>query len=88
MVRILNAKQTGRRVAGAVYVGRPSPFGNPFVIGRDGDRETVIAKYEAWLRARPELVEKVKRELKGKDLICWCHPQRCHAEVLAAIANE
>jgi hypothetical protein len=30
-----------------VYVGRPSPFDNPFVIGRDGDRGTVIRKYRA-----------------------------------------
>jgi hypothetical protein len=32
-----------------VYVGRPSKWGNPFVIGRDGSREEVIAKYRAWI---------------------------------------
>ncbi len=32
-----------------VYIGRPGPWGNPFVIGRDGTREQVIAKYRTWL---------------------------------------
>ena len=61
-----------------VYVGRPSPFGNPFVIGRDGDRGTVIGKYRAWLLAQPALGELVRRELAGKVLGCWCAPAPCH----------
>ena len=71
-----------------VYVGRPSPFGNPFVIGRDGDRETVIRKYRAWLVAQPALVERVRRELANKVLGCWCAPAPCHGDVLAAVAND
>jgi hypothetical protein len=35
-----------------VYIGRPSIWGNPFVIGRDGDRAEVIGQYEAWLTRR------------------------------------
>jgi len=33
--------------------------------------------------------EEIKRELRGKDLMCWCrldHP--CHADVLLEIANS
>lgn len=71
----------------AVYVGRPSPFGNPFVIGRDGSREDVIRKYEAWLMAQPGLVARAKEELRGRDLVCWCAPRACHADVLMKIAN-
>jgi len=71
-----------------VYVGRPSPFGNPFVIGRDGDRETVIRKYRAWLVAQPALVERVRRELADKVLGCWCAPAPCHGDVLADVAND
>jgi hypothetical protein len=70
-----------------VYVGRPSPFGNPFVIGRDGDRGTVIRKYRAWLLAQPALVERARRELAGKVLGCWCAPSPCHGDVLADVAN-
>jgi hypothetical protein len=26
-------------------------------------------------------------ELRGKELVCWCAPERCHAEVLIELAN-
>lgn len=71
-----------------VFVGRGSPFGNPFVIGRDGTREDVIAKFDAWLRTQPEKVALVKRFLRGKVLGCYCAPRACHGDVLARIANE
>jgi hypothetical protein len=72
----------------AVYVGRPSEFGNPFVIGRDGTRDEVVDKYRGWLMGQPELVEKAKQQLAGKNLVCWCAPARCHADVLLEIANH
>jgi len=71
----------------AVYVGRGSPFGNPFKIGRDGNRLRVIQRFEAWLKAQPELMERVAVELKDKDLVCHCAPRYCHAEILYEIAN-
>lgn len=46
MINIVNRKTYRGE---SVYVGRPSALGNPFVIGRDGDRETVIEKYRRWL---------------------------------------
>lgn len=70
------------------YIGRPGPYGNPFAIGRDGTRAEVIAKYEAWLLSQPELLARVRTELCGKVLGCWCAPQACHGDVLARIANE
>lgn len=72
----------------SVYIGRPSKWGNPFVIGRDGSRGEVIRKYEAWIRKDPDLVESAKRELRGKDLVCFCSPKPCHGDVLMGIANE
>jgi hypothetical protein len=27
-------------------------------------------------------------ELRGKNLVCWCAPERCHAEVLIELANR
>lgn len=71
-----------------VYVGRPSTFGNPFFIGRDGTRSEVIRKYEEWVRSQPDLVRQVKEELRGKILGCWCSPLPCHGDVLARIADE
>lgn len=70
-----------------VYIGRPSYWGNPFVIGKDGTREQVIAKYEVWLRKQPKLMA-VLIELKGKTLGCWCRPHACHGDVLLRLANE
>lgn len=70
-----------------VYVGRPSKWGNPYEIGRDGDRFDVIAKYEKYLQSNPELLAQVG-ELKGKRLGCWCSPKICHGDILAKLANE
>ena len=85
MARVLN-KRTCEDEEG-VYIGRPSKFGNPFVLGKDGSRERVIEKYERFLLSRPDLVEAAKRELKGKNLICWCAPYACHGDILLRIAN-
>lgn len=70
-----------------VYIGRPSKWGNPFVIGKDGDRETVIAKYHNWLLSQPHLLKDLT-ELKGKVLGCWCSPSACHGDVLVDMANN
>ena len=71
-----------------VYIGRPSKWGNPFVLGKDGNREEVIAKYKAWIEAQPALLEAAKKELKGKTLGCWCAPLSCHGDILVGIAND
>lgn len=70
-----------------VYIGRPSKWGNPFTIGKDGNREEVIIKYIDWLEKQPELLASI-HELKGKILGCWCCPNACHGDVLAEIANN
>lgn len=69
----------------AVYVGRPTKWGNPFVIGRDGTREETIQKYRGTITLIVERAAKL--ELKGKHLVCWCAPKPCHADVLLEIAN-
>lgn len=100
-VRGLNLKEEAR--AKVVYCGREcagwkgSPLGNPFVIGKDGNREQVIEKYRAWLKeivrdglkgksspAWIELLKIVERVKKGEDVVlgCWCNPLPCHAEVI------
>lgn len=68
------------------YIGRPSKWGNPFVIGRDGTREQVVKQYEEWLRGQPDLMAALP-ELKDKTLACWCHPLACHGDVLARLVN-
>lgn len=70
-----------------VYIGRPGKWGNPFVIGRDGDRDEVIIAYRSWLLGQPDLVQAAKTELRGKVLACWCAPKPCHGDVLAEVAD-
>ncbi len=81
---VLNRRTTYNRGTNCVYVGRPSKWGNPFTIGRDGTRDEVVEKYRAWL----PMSGLDPRELRGKDLVCWCAPERCHADVLLEKANE
>ena len=69
-----------------VYIGRPSRWGNPFVIGKDGTRADVIAKYQAYVQADPRLMRDLA-ELRGKTLGCWCKPAACHGDVLALLAD-
>ena len=83
-MRILN-RRTDPIPHDAVYVGRGSRWGNPYRIGRHGSRNDVIESYRTWLwseirSGRLSLDE--LRALDGRDLVCWCAPKRCHAEVL------
>lgn len=70
-----------------VYIGRPSPWGNPFAIGPAGTRAQVIAKYRAWIVTQPHLMRRLP-ELKGKVLGCWCAPEACHGDVLVELAGQ
>lgn len=70
-----------------VYVGRPSKWSNPFKIGEDGTREEVIEKYKKWILTQPQLLDSLW-ELENRILGCWCHPQRCHAEILIELFEE
>jgi hypothetical protein len=70
-----------------IYCGRPSIWGNPFEIGKDGTRKEVIAKFKKYLLENQELVDKLP-ELRGKILGCWCAPKACHCDVLADFANS
>jgi hypothetical protein len=80
---VVNRREGGR----GVYVGRPSKWGNPFTIGRDGSRAEVIEKFRAWVVDRPELMAALP-ELRGRNLMCWCAPAPCHADVLLELANR
>lgn len=73
---------------GAVYIGRPSKWGNPFTIGKHGTRAEVIAKYREWIQNEPELIEQARRELTGKPLVCFCSPAPCHGDVLQELINQ
>ncbi len=77
----------------SIFVARPSALGNPFKIGRDGDRDECIAKYATWLDTQlADPATAAARKFAGLQkalakygtltLVCWCAPERCHAEVI------
>lgn len=74
----------------AIRCDRTTIYGNPFIIGIDGTRDQVCDKYEKWIweDINFSLREKMVNELRGKDLICWCYPDRCHCETIIDIANS
>jgi hypothetical protein len=84
-VRVLNKRRHGMP-PGAVYVGRPSKWGNPFTMGVGGTRSQVIARHRIWLCEQPDLMAALP-ELRGRDLVCWCAPAACHADTLRELAN-
>ena len=69
-----------------VRIDRFSAYGNPFVLGQDGNRNEVCDKYAIYFGLKTSLHEQVK-ELKGKVLGCHCYPKRCHGEHLKEVAD-
>jgi len=101
-VRLSRAK--GWRLPdGAVVVSRPGPWGNPFVVGVDGDATRCVDLYayllcgfinltsKATVEAQQETFKYAQEhlsEIKGKDLACWCQIGKpCHRDVLLCAAN-
>ena len=72
---------------GAVYVGRPTKWGNPWKLS---DPMEVFMNYEDHLNEQIAGGKLDLSELRGKDLACWCplDLNECHAEVLLRRANQ
>ncbi|AZO51844.1 DUF4326 domain-containing protein [Mesorhizobium sp. M4B.F.Ca.ET.058.02.1.1] len=71
----------------AVYIGRGSEWGNPYVIGKHRTREEVIELYRT--KILPYLDRTyLKTHLKGRHLVCFCKPAACHGDLLLKEANK
>lgn len=91
MKRIQRQRTKGWRMPeGAVYVGRPSIWGNPL---REGDlspihgwpmsRQEAVDQFRMLMSQLPERRAVARQRLRGRDLVCWCPlDQPCHADVL------
>jgi hypothetical protein len=81
---ILWAEQTGK----AVRIDRSSKYGNPFILGQDGNRDDVCDKFEKhYLPHKPSILGDAQK-LKGRVLVCHCYPERCHGDCLCDLANN
>ncbi len=91
MTRRIQRKRIGRSPPGVIYVGRPTKWGNPYVVNplHEGAGLAVAMYREALLSGRLRVsVDDVRRELRGRRLSCWCPVDLpCHADVLLDIAN-
>ena len=75
------------------YPTRDSKWANPFKLGKGKNamsREESIEKYEEYICQKiqedPETYN--LSELKGKNLGCWCCPEKCHGEVLKKLVEK
>lgn len=89
---------------GYVYVGRGTPWGNPWRPGMNGrpltgrrrrlgpmSRELVLDYYREYARQRNAQDQRWLAPLCDPSvvaLVCWCAPQACHAQVLAELVEQ
>lgn len=83
-----------------VYIGRGSPWGNPFThlpLSRTkaqfqvATEEESMTSYEAWLRERLAKEPQLRRQLlklDGHELVCYCNPRPCHGDILIKLIEE
>jgi hypothetical protein len=82
MPRLYNKGRDRNIPVSAVLIDRTTKWGNPYKMRNEKDRDYVCDMFEEkvlpWLNVS---------ELKGKDLVCWCHPKRCHGLSIMKQAN-
>ena len=67
----------------AVYIGRGSLYGNPFIISKHTTRDEVCDKFEKEILPLLDV-----SSLRGRDLVCFCAPLRCHGDAILKKANS
>ncbi len=88
LTKVANLRTPGVK---GVYIGRPSPFGNPYALGPDGDRAEVIRKFQSYFFARLKMDAEFKAKvdaLKGQTLLCYCSPLACHGDTIVAYLEQ
>lgn len=78
-------------INGKRYPSKSSIFANPYKIGKDGERNDVIIKYKKYILDKINTSIEYQEEfekIKGKNLGCWCSPEKCHGDVLLELTNK
>ncbi len=97
MTRVIHIKEAPigwRNNPDYVFIGRPSPYGNPFRVTeafKDDDgcpRGHAIPKFKEYFYANKELQELVAKNLLFKVLVCYCRPHQCHGDVYVEFLEE
>jgi hypothetical protein len=66
----------------AIYIGRGTPWGNPYAVEQYG-REHACALFREHVLPTINL-----NPLRGRVLLCSCYPAACHGDALVAAANS
>ena len=89
MPKVLNKyTATKEELDNAVYCGRGSPWGNPFKMTythwqlKEKERHRVCDKFEKEILPTLDV-----SMLRGKNLLCFCAPKRCHCDSILRKAN-
>lgn len=81
VVNIKTCKDWGKD--GDIYIGRGSPWGNPFKMKNNSaeERTRVIEEYKIWFEKHPKKFTELvcARPLR---LGCFCKPKPCHGDYL------
>ncbi len=86
--RVYNKRRPREVPKDAVYVGRPSRWGNPYRVSKTKTRDRSIREFQTYAELKDFYEPDWLEPLRGKDLVCWCSPLPCHADVLLRMANE
>lgn len=105
MFKVVNGYKSGWICDNKIYIGRKStklnlpesPLANPFIIGKDGDRNEVVQKYRIWLNQQIQQKTKVYDYLINLSKLhqspddyyfsCYCFPQSCHGDIVINALN-
>jgi hypothetical protein len=83
---------TGWAVQWAGHTNQHRPLGLKDFVPANDQRDAhalAVELYETWVHAHPTLLERVRRDLAGRDLTCWCAEDLpCHVDTLLTLANH
>ena len=93
LINIHDAPEGWKKNPDYLYIGRPSYLGNPFVIGKDGTREEVVAKYrkyifQLWDEDNQMFRDYMEKVVLGSTLVCYCAPKLCHGSVILEMIDR
>ena len=98
MITVVN-KYKHKPTGEDVYIGRGSPFGNPFTHLKSSKeviqvetREEAVEAYKTYFKAKlekdPEFKILVHSISKNANLVCFCKPKACHGDIIAEYLNS
>lgn len=78
----------------AISVERPSTYANPWShlkgagLHKTKNVKESFDKFRGYTKLNSGVRSSAKRSLKGKNLICSCETEICHATIIMELAND